>query len=52
MALYLFTNDGLVLYNLGEYMSDPVRCTFLVSDDDISESEYQVNYADGESDTS
>ena len=51
MALYLNTNDGLILYNLGEYMSDPVRCTFLVSDADISENEYQINYANGESDT-
>ena len=48
MAFYLNTQHGLTEYQLGDFISNPVRAFFLVSDEELIEQDYEITYADGE----
>jgi hypothetical protein len=48
MAFYLNTQHGLTEYQLGDFISNPVRAFFLVSDEELTEQDYEITYADGE----
>ena len=40
MAFYLNTQYGLTEYQLGDFISNPVRAFFLVSDEELIEQDY------------
>ena len=48
MAIYLKTNTETISYVIGDNMTTPVRCLFLISDEELDEQNYRINYPNDE----
>ena len=44
MAIYLKTTTETISYVFGDDMTTPVRCLFLISDEELEEQNYRINY--------